>query len=51
MIVRIFDYKNIPDGKKVKLVTIKLRKYASLWWKNIVNGEKKAKARLGDKRK
>jgi len=27
----IFDYKEIPEDKKVKLITLKLRKYASLW--------------------
>ena len=31
---RIFDYKEIPDDKKVKIVALKLRKYASLWWTN-----------------
>ena len=32
---RIFDYKEIPDEKKVKLVALRLRKYASLWWSNV----------------
>ena len=32
---RIFDYKEIPEDKKVKLVVLKLRKYASLWWTNL----------------
>jgi len=27
---RMFDYKDIPDEKKVKLVALKLRKYASI---------------------
>jgi len=27
---RVFDYKEILEDKKVKLVTLKLRKYASL---------------------
>jgi len=33
---RIFDYKEIPEDKKVKIVALKLRKYASLWWTNLV---------------
>jgi len=32
---RIFDYKEIPEEKKVKLVAIRLSKYASLWWSNL----------------
>jgi len=28
---RIFEYKEVPEDKKVKLVALKLRKYASLW--------------------
>jgi len=32
---RVFDYKAIPDDKKAKLVALKLRKYASLWWTNL----------------
>ena len=32
---RIFEYKEIPDEQKVKLVALKLRKYASLWWTNL----------------
>ena len=33
---RVFDYKDIPEGKKVKLIALKLRKYASIWWSNVV---------------
>jgi len=33
---RIFEYKEIPEDKKVKLVALKLRKYASLWWTNLL---------------
>ncbi|XP_071714561.1 uncharacterized protein [Rutidosis leptorrhynchoides] len=32
---RIFDLKDIPDNLKVKLVAIKLRKHASLWWEHV----------------
>jgi len=28
---RVFDYKDIPDDKKVKLVALRLQRYASLW--------------------
>ena len=32
---RVFEYKDIPDDKKVKLVALRLRKYASMWWANL----------------
>ncbi|GJU41104.1 reverse transcriptase domain-containing protein, partial [Tanacetum coccineum] len=32
---RIFDIRDIPDNLKVKLVAIKLKKYASLWWEHV----------------
>ena len=31
---RIFKFKEIPEDKKVKIVALRLRKYASLWWTN-----------------
>jgi len=34
---RVFTYKDVPDDKKVKLVALKLRKYASIWWSNVVS--------------
>ena len=33
---RVFEFKEIPEDKKVKLVAPKLRKYASLWWTNLL---------------
>ena len=27
---RVFEYKDVPDDKKVKLIALKLRKYASI---------------------
>jgi len=33
---RVFDHKDIPDEKKAKLVALKLRKYASIWWANLL---------------
>ena len=35
MVERVFDFKEILEEKKVKLITLKLRKYASLWWTNL----------------
>ena len=32
---RVFDLKDIPDHLKVKVVAIKLCKYASLWWDHV----------------
>ncbi|KAD6452995.1 hypothetical protein E3N88_07700 [Mikania micrantha] len=43
---RIFDLKDIPVKYKVKLVAIKLRKYASLWWDHV----KKKQAQEGRSR-
>jgi hypothetical protein len=34
-IERIFDYKDVPDHNKVKLVAIKLQKHASIWWEHL----------------
>ena len=32
---QMFEYYNPLDHKKIKLVTIKLRKQASFWWENL----------------
>ncbi|GKV36628.1 hypothetical protein SLEP1_g44736 [Rubroshorea leprosula] len=32
---RVFELKDIPDNKRVKLVAIKLKKHASIWWENL----------------
>ncbi|GKC78952.1 hypothetical protein Tco_1129726 [Tanacetum coccineum] len=34
---RVFDVRDIPDKLKVKLVAIKLRQHASLWWDHVTN--------------
>ncbi|VFQ73778.1 unnamed protein product [Cuscuta campestris] len=34
---RVFDFKDVPEEKKVKLVALKLRKYASTWWSNLTS--------------
>lgn len=32
---RAFDYNNILEGKRVKLVALRLKKYAYLWWTDL----------------
>jgi len=32
---RVFEYKDVPKDKKVKLVALRLRTYACLWWTNL----------------
>jgi len=32
---RIFDFKDVPENHKVKIVTIKLRKRAIIWWEHL----------------
>jgi len=32
---RIFKYQEVPENKKMKLVALRLTKYASLWWTNL----------------
>ena len=51
---RVFEYKDIPEEKKVKLVALRLRKYASLWWTNLCAKrarERKTKIRTWEKMK
>ncbi|KAL9275453.1 hypothetical protein AKJ16_DCAP13225 [Drosera capensis] len=43
---RVFDLRNMTEDQKVKVVTIKLRKYASIWWEHV----KKQRAREGKPR-
>ncbi|VFQ85190.1 unnamed protein product [Cuscuta campestris] len=31
----VFDFKDVPEEKKVKIVALKFRKYASTWWSNL----------------
>ena len=35
-IERIFKYGDALENRKVKLAAIKLKKHASLWWKNLM---------------
>ena len=51
---RVFEFKEIPEDKKVKLVALRLRKYASLWWTNLNakrTRERKSKISTWDKMK
>lgn len=32
---RIFDFKDVPENHKVKIVAIKLRKHALIWWEHL----------------
>ncbi|XP_042437074.1 uncharacterized protein LOC122023042 [Zingiber officinale] len=32
---RVFEFKDVQEDSKVKLVAIKLRKYASIWWEHL----------------
>uniref|UniRef100_A0A2N9FZ08 RNA-directed DNA polymerase n=1 Tax=Fagus sylvatica TaxID=28930 RepID=A0A2N9FZ08_FAGSY len=32
---RIFHFKDVPENRKVKVVAIKLRKHASIWWEHL----------------
>ncbi|KAJ0566766.1 putative transcription factor interactor and regulator CCHC(Zn) family [Helianthus annuus] len=38
---RVFDYKQTLEAKRVKLVALKLRKYASTWWANVSSQREK----------
>jgi len=35
VVERIFDYKEVLDDKKEKLVALRLKKYPSLWWTDL----------------
>ena len=44
---RVFEYKDVPDDKKVKLVALKLRRYASVWWQNVISSRvRKGKGKI-----
>jgi len=54
MVERVFEYKDVSEDKKVKLVALRLCKYASLWWTNLCAKrvrERKSKIRTWDKMK
>ncbi|MFS8026125.1 putative retrotransposon gag domain-containing protein [Helianthus anomalus] len=44
---RVFDYKQIEEDQKVKIVALKLRKYASTWWSNVcLKRERRGKEKI-----
>jgi len=46
---RAFDYKDIFYHKRIKLIALKLRKYASTWWANVLSkGAKKDKGMISN---
>ena len=54
MVERVFEYKDISKGKKERLVALRLRKYASLWWTNLCAKrvkERKSKIKTWEKMK
>ena len=51
---RVFDYKDIPYDKKVKLAALRLQRYASVWWTNLCakrTRNRKGKIRTWEKMK
>ena len=49
---RVFEYKEVPEDQKVKIVAIKLKKHASIWWENLKRKrerEGKSKIRIWEK--
>jgi len=49
---RVFECKDIPEDKKVKLVALRLRKYTSRWWTKLYTKrfrERKSKIRTWEK--
>jgi hypothetical protein len=43
---RVFEYKEVPEEKKVKIITVKLKKHAFIWWENL----KKKREREGKRK-
>ncbi|GKV08452.1 hypothetical protein SLEP1_g20076 [Rubroshorea leprosula] len=41
IVERVFELKDIPDDKRVKLVAIKLKKHASIWWENLKRSQER----------
>ncbi|KEH22650.1 Gag-Pol polyprotein/retrotransposon, putative [Medicago truncatula] len=40
-IERVFEYKEIPEEHKVKIVALKLKKHALIWWENLKRRRKR----------
>ena len=44
---KVFEYKEVPDDKKIKLVALKLHKYALVWWSNVkAKRDRKGKGKI-----
>lgn len=49
---RIFEYRDVSESTKVKMVALKLRSYASTWWSNIcASRDRKGKGKVKTWRK
>ena len=35
IVERVFEYKEVPEEQKVKIIVVKLKKYALIWWENL----------------
>ena len=38
---KFFEYENTPNNRKVKIVVIRLKPHASLWWEHLQRGKEK----------
>ena len=47
IVERIFEYKDVPEDKKVKVMALRLRKYVSLWWTNLCTKNARRRSRRG----
>jgi hypothetical protein len=35
MVERVSEYEDIPEEEKMKIIAIKLKKHASIWWEQL----------------
>ncbi|VFQ82893.1 unnamed protein product [Cuscuta campestris] len=47
---RVFDFKDVSDEKKVKIVALKFQKYASTWWTNTCTKRRRNDKEQGKKK-
>ena len=46
-IEKLFEYENTPDNRKVKIIVIKLKGHASLWWEHLqIDRQRKGKQKI-----
>lgn len=43
---RVFKFKDVPEDQKVKIVAVKLKKHASIWWENFKKREREGKTKI-----